>query len=356
MIRIPLLLILALALAACAPIAPAPLPASAEPTAPAAETPPPAVDAPEPEPFEPQGFIRTIHDPVIAKEGDTYTVFSTGSRLIMIQSPDMVNWEWAGRVFEKNPAWTWEITNMAPALWAPDISYVNGEWRLYYAISTFGTQVSGIGLATNQTLDLSSPDYAWIDQGEVIRSQVGDPYNTIDANFVLDQEGSGWLAFGSFWDGLFMRRVDLATGKLDAADTTLYHLANRNPGPDNTSAIEAPFITYRAPYYYLFASFDQCCQQLDSTYNLRVGRSESVTGPYVDRDGVPMLEGGGTLIAERKGRWAGPGHNGILIEEGVYWIVYHAYDGQGGGISKLRIEPLRWSDDGWPSLPSQADQ
>ena len=86
--------------------------------------------------------------------------------------------------------------------------------------------------------------------------------------------------------------------------------------PINTSAIEAPFIVSRDGKWYLFVSFDQCCQGIDSTYNVRVGRSDALTGPYVDRDGVPLTEGGGTLILSAYGQWKGPGHNGMLIEDG----------------------------------------
>jgi arabinan endo-1,5-alpha-L-arabinosidase len=237
-------------------------------------------------------------------------------------------------------------------LWAPDISYFNGKWHLYYAGSTFGTNGSVIGLATNATLNPESPDYAWVDEGLVIQSAPGDDWNAIDPNLAFDAEGQAWLAFGSFWSGIKLRKLDAATGKLDPADPTLYALASRRG--TGTDAIEAPFILRRGDYYYLFASFDQCCQGVDSTYNVRVGRSQKITGPYVDRDGVPMLEGGGTLMLSAYDRWRGPGHNGIFLEDDVTWMPYHAYDLRGGGISKLRLESIEWGADGWPSLPSQA--
>ena len=304
--------------------------------------------------LEPQGFIQRTHDPVIAREDDTYYVFSTGSRLPFICSRDKVNWEFCGRVFEKNPAWVREVNPNLVDLWAPDISYFNDQWHLYYAASNFGSQNSAIGLATNVTLDPNSPDYNWVDHGIVLRSQPGDKWNAIDANLVIDENGEPWLAWGSFWQGLWMRKIDRATGLFDENDTNDYHLADRSTGPDNTAAIEAPFIVRRADKWYLFASFDQCCQGIDSTYNVRVGRSDSLTGPYVDRAGVPMTEGGGTLILSAYGQWMGPGHNGMLIEDDVYWMVYHAYDAKQIGIPKLRIESLSWDAEGWPSLPSQA--
>jgi arabinan endo-1,5-alpha-L-arabinosidase len=303
--------------------------------------------------LEPEGFIQRIHDPVIAHENETYYVFSTGSLIPFICSKDKVVWEFCGRVFESNPAWTRDVNRDLVDIWAPDISFFNNEWHLYYAVSSFGSQDSAIGLATNVTLDPQSPDYKWADQGEVLRSQPGDQWNAIDPNLVLDENGGPWLAWGSFWDGIWMRKVDRATGQLDASDSTVDHLANRSTGPGSTSAIEAPFIILRDGKWYLFVSFDTCCQGVDSTYNVRVGRSDALTGPYVDRDGVPLTEGGGTLILSAYGQWKGPGHNGMLVEDDVYWMVYHAYDSKQIGIPKLRIESLSWDAEGWPSLPSQ---
>ncbi len=355
-----LLYVLALLLAGCVAPAAAPVGETA-PTPTAGETvPPPAEEeAMVPAAVEPEGFIQRIHDPVIAKEGDTYYVFSTGARIIIICSPDLVTWEFCGRVFERYPAWTPEVNPQLVDAWAPDISFFNGKWHLYYSVSTFGSQNSAIGLATNVTLDPDSPDYAWVDEGEVLRSQPGDPWNAIDPNLALDEEGQPWLAFGSFWEGIHLHKLDPATGKLAAGDPTFYKLASRRGGPDQTDAIEAPFILRRDGYYYLFASFDACCRGAESTYNVRVGRSEQITGPYVDREGRAMTEGGGTLILQAYGQWAGPGHNGLLVEEGpegdTTWIVYHAYDARQIGIPKLRIEPLVWDAEGWPSLPSQAN-
>ena len=303
--------------------------------------------------LDPQGLIQRIHDPVIAREGDTYYVFSTGGRIPFICSPDMITWASCGRVFERNPAWTREINPALTDIWAPDISFFNDRWHLYYAVSNFGAQNSAIGLATNATLDPASPDYAWVDQGIVLRSQPGDKWNAIDANLVLDEQGEPWLAWGSFWTGIWMRKIDPATGLFADDDTTTHHLADRSTGPDNTTAIEAPFIVQRGGRWYLFVSFDQCCQGAQSTYNVHVGRSDALTGPYVDREGVAMTAGGGTLILSAYGQWKGPGHNAVFIEDGVYWMVYHAYDAQQIGISKLRIESIGWDADGWPTLPSQ---
>ena len=252
---------------------------------------------------------------------------------------------------EMVPAWVMAAVPGVGDLWAPDVSYYNAKWHLYYAASTFGKNRSAIGLATNVTLDRESPDYEWVDEGMVIQSAPGDDWNAIDPNLAFDAEGRPWLSFGSFWSGIKMRKIDPVTGKLDPDDQTLYALASRRGA--GTDAIEAPFILHHGDYYYLFASFDQCCQGAASTYNVRVGRSQAITGPYVDRDGKPMMEGGGTLILSAYDRWRGPGHNGLYVEGDTVWMPYHAYDARTNGISKLRLESIAWDAEGWPALPSQ---
>lgn len=330
-----------------------PAEAAAE-TAQAAAPAAPAADADVlPAAVEPQGQINNIHDPVMAKDGDTYYVFSTGARIIVICSEDMVTWDWCYRVFEQTPTWAQKAVPGVSALWAPDISFYDGKWQLYYSASTFGSRDSAIGLATNVTLDPNSPDYAWTDEGEVLRTRSSDDYNAIDPNFVLDAEGEPWLVFGSFWSGIKLVKLDPGTRK-PAAGAEILSIASRRGGPDNTEAIEGGFVIRHGDFYYLFASFDVCCQGVSSTYNVRVGRAAEITGPYVDRDGVPMLEGGGTQITGPYDRWVGPGHNGVFSEGGVDWLVYHAYNIKRNGNSALRIEPITWDAEGWPSVPSFA--
>ena len=149
-----------------------------------------------------------------------------------------------------------------------------------------------------------------------------------------------------------MRRLEASTGMVSARDTTLYSLAARTGtdvtmGPDNTQSIEAPFIVRRGDYYYLFASYDMCCRGARSSYNIRVGRSEAVTGPYLDERGEVMTRGGGDVVLATVGRVRGPGHNSVLIEGDQYHLVHHYYDAEDNGRSKLQIRPIRWIED-WP--------
>lgn len=344
--RFRLLSILLVSLLGACQAAPAPTPAPTQPERVFTPGPPGVM-------LELDGFVQKVHDPVIAKEDGVYYVFSTGGRLFVTCSKDMLHWEFCARVFDKNASWVHDVNPDLVDMWAPDISFYNGEWHLYYAVSNFGSQDSAIGLATNKTLDPARPDYEWVDQGIVLRSKPGDDWNAIDPNLVLDENGEPWLAWGSFWHGLYLRKLSAATGKFDDNAPEVYHLADRSTGPGSTTAIEASFILQHEGMWYLFASFDQCCQGVSSTYNVRVGRSESLTGPYIDKDGVDMTHGGGSMVLAAYDRWRGPGHNGFLVEDGITWMVYHAYDAKQVGISKLRIESVTWGADGWPSLPSQ---
>ena len=296
-----------------------------------------------------------VHDPVIVKEGGTYYCFSTHGQFYA--SPDLRTWKYAGKVFERLPAWTRQAV---PALrgedfWAPELVLRDGLWRLYYAVSTFGKNTSAIGMAVNKTLDPASPDYAWQDCGAVVTSAAGDRYNAIDPAVCADSSGQDWLLFGSFWGGLVLVPLD--------ADGLLAHgaeprfVASRatdaNPAPD-PNPIEGGFIYPHGGRYYLFASHDFCCRGTASSYHIVVGAADAITGPYRDAAGVLLLSGGGTTLRDGLSfaRWAGPGHNSVFQDDdGTVYLIYHAYDRTDEGRSKLLIDKvIGWDADGWPVL------
>jgi arabinan endo-1,5-alpha-L-arabinosidase len=297
-----------------------------------------------------QGDLSPIHDPTLIREGSTYYVFATNrfqqKLLPIFCSQDLKQWKFCGNVFEAVPEWALKEIPNARGIWAPDISYVNGEYRLYYAVSTFGSNHSVIGLITNKTLDPNSPDYHWIDQGRILGSIKEDDFNAIDPNYVEDGSGNAWLAFGSFWGGIKMRRLDRKTGKLSTQDTNLYSLASRRPLVP--PAIEAPSIIRHDGRYYLFVSFDLCCKGKESSYKIRVGRSEKITGPYNDRDGKLMTEGGGTLLMEGSKVWRGPGGQSVFSDTSGDLIAFHSYSAETGRPS-LMISTIVW-ENGWPKL------
>jgi arabinan endo-1,5-alpha-L-arabinosidase len=293
------------------------------------------------------GGLRQVHDPVMIKEGDFYYIFHTGVGIAVRKSADMLEWQQArpSRVFTRVPAWALEKIPGATNIWAPDIAYFNEKFHLYYSVSTFGSNRSVIGLATNRTLDFESEEFEWVDEGLVVESTGAQNYNCIDPNLLIDAEGNAWLSFGSFWSGLKLVRLDNETGK--PVDNAVIPLAQRFV---NAGSVEAPFIIRHGDYYYLFASFDFCCRGTDSTYYVVVGRSENVEGPYLDREGTEMLSGGGTQVTFPTERWKGPGHCAIYREGETDYIVYHAYDAESIGTPTLRIAPLSWDEEGWPSI------
>ena len=305
----------------------------------------PAAQDPRPASTPARTIPPRAHDPSIAEEGGVYYVFTTGRRVSLLASDDgMATWRRVGSALADAPTWTGEaVPGSRDYYWAPAIVHFNGLWHLYYSVSTFGRNRSAIGLATRKTLDPDAPE-GWDDRGIAFESEPGDDYNAIDPDVILDEDGRPWLAFGSFWGGLQLVPLDPETGK-PAPDAKPVTIAAR---PDGGDAIEAPCLIHIGEFYYLFASFDRCCRGVESTYNIRVGRSDAIAGPYLDREGRPMLEGGGTRIKSGTDRWPGPGHCAVLRDGETDWLVYHAYDGEDEGIPRLRIEAIRWDDDGWP--------
>jgi arabinan endo-1,5-alpha-L-arabinosidase len=212
-------------------------------------------------------------------------------------------------------------------------------YHLYYAASTFGSNKSCIGHATKTDIATGS----WADQGTVICSNMGtsDNWNAIDPNIVIDDSGVPWMAFGSFWSGLKMVKIDPTTGL--RADTMLYSIAN---GANSRGSLEGAWVFKNCGYYYLFSSWGACCDGAYD-YNMRVGRSKTITGPYVDKAGTSLMSGGGTLLVQGDANWGAPGHNSVINYNGKTYNIYHALQG-GRGTATLRIAELVWDADGWP--------
>ena len=302
------------------------------------------------------GSTSPVHDPSIFRRGNTYYVFGTdagvplGGSLPIRCSTDRVSWTQCGYVFSQIPIW---VTLKVPGivgLWAPDISYFNGLYHVYYAGSTFGSNTSVIGLATNVTLDQSDPNYQWIDRGEVLESASTDNFNAIDPTILSDTDGRVWLTYGSFWTGIKQREIDPASGMLLASNSTIYSLAQR-PAVQY-DPIEGTSLVHKGNFYYLFASFDFCCNRdpFQDTYRIMVGRATSPNGPFTDMGGTPMMQGGGTQLLAGNGQsFSGPGgETAYLDSQNGDVIVFHAIhlpDGQ----AYLFVNPLVWIND-WPQI------
>jgi arabinan endo-1,5-alpha-L-arabinosidase len=283
-----------------------------------------------------------VHDPAMTWDGSRYYLFATGGTLGIRSSPDMRTWSNAGNVFSGTPAWVTSALGSDPgSLWAPDVSYFNGKFHVYYAGSSFGSNNSVIGLAT--TPSLQSP--TWVDDGLVVQSKTSDNFNAIDPNVSFDENCTPWLAFGSFWSGIKLRKLDAATGKLASDNTTTYAIASRNGG-----AIEASSIVSHNGFYYLFVSFDTCCKGVNSTYRTMVGRATRITGPYTDKAGADMMQGAAEQLLATSGRYIGPGGGTAWKNGSSYLYAYHYYDGQANGASKLQVRPINFDASDWITL------
>lgn len=304
-----------------------------------------------------QGAQVRAHDPVIIKEAGTYYLFTTGPGVPFYSSTDLKTWERRGRIFPGAPSWTKDI---APGfdgnVWAPDVIFRDGRFHCFYTVSAPGKITSAIGVATTRTLDPASPDYAWTDHGIVIRSVAHrDLWNAIDPHVIVDEQGTGWMSFGSFWGGLKLFKLnDRWTAPAEPPEW--HSLAKRersvlvNDEEPEPAAIEAPFIFKKGDDYFLFVSWDYCCRGKNSTYRIMVGRAKDFRGPYVDRSGKKLSEGGGTLVLDGTAAWPGVGHNSAYTFDGKDYLVLHAYETADKYLQKLKVLDMKWDQDGWPTV------
>jgi arabinan endo-1,5-alpha-L-arabinosidase len=292
-----------------------------------------------------QGDLR-VHDPVMIKQGDIYYVYHTGKGISIKTSKDRIHWANAGSVFDgtNTPAW-WktDIPNQDGNIWAPDIHYYKGKYYLYYSVSAWMNFNSSVGLATNTTLDPKDPKYKWVDQGQIISyKNGGTKVNVIDPNAFQDKDGKDWLVYGSYQAGLRLVQLDPMTGKLlqDPPELTTI----------TTKLGEGSFIIKGAGYYYIFASRGICCKGINSTYQVVIGRSKNIKGPYLNKQGESWVDNKYTLFLEGNYEEPGRGHNGFITDHDTTFIVYHAYTRSADGEPRLNIKPMYVDDQGWPTI------
>ena len=304
-----------------------------------------------------------VHDPVMAYEDGVYYLYCTGHGITQMTSTDRQHWTLSCEGVLPNgkiPAWTHDsVPGFETHIWAPDVVKYRGKWYMGYSCSTFGKNTSAIGLLSNKCL---SDKDGWKDEGCIVASRGNrDNWNAIDPNFIIDEKGKPWMTWGSFWDGIQLIPLDKTMHpKKGAKPQTIARRhavgdASAEPNPTSkfagTNAIEAPFIMRHGGYYYLFVSWDYCCRGIKSNYRVAVGRSKKVAGPYLDRDGKPMLEGGGTLLLEGdKKEYEALGHcSAYSFSDGDVFFC-HGYSVAKNGASILVQKRIEWTEDGWLTL------
>jgi arabinan endo-1,5-alpha-L-arabinosidase len=320
----------------------------------AAAKPAGAPDAATPQEFARKMGMRTpgVHDPsTIVKCGDQFYVYATG--MSMFHSPDLVNWQPGPSPITQQLSWTAQAVpgraNTNPgAFWAPDVIKVKDKYLLFMALSAFGVNTSGIGVMSSPTLDPTDPNYKWTDNGLVVMSKTTDDFNCIDPAALYDTDGKLWLSFGSFWSGIKLIELNPDTGRRIAPDSPMVSIAHWD-------SIEASYLYKHGQHYYLFVDFGMCCRQANSTYNMRIGRADKITGPYLDKDGKDMLTGGGSpFMDSHLGPLIGPGHAGIVQMGDKYYLSFHVESNSVGRGSPnggtLGVRPITWNTDGWPVL------
>ncbi len=301
------------------------------------------------------------HDPVMAYERGIYYLLTTGNGISWATSKDRKTWTIQPTSFiEHIPTWTADsVKGFRTHVWAPDIIKWHGRWWLTYSCSAFGKNTSAIGVMSSEHLNGQ-----WKDEGCIVRSvPKRDDWNAIDSNIAIDENDNPWMVWGSFWDGIQIAKLDNTMHLATAPKTVArrHHPGDPNAAENPTSkyagrnAIEAPFIFKKNGYYYLFVSWDYCCRGAKSNYRVAVGRSKNIAGPYLDKDGKDMLNGGGNLFLEGdKKEYEATGHCAAYTfeENGKEKDVFicHGYTTSMNGAAILIQREIKWTKDGWPTL------
>ncbi|HEX8426247.1 arabinan endo-1,5-alpha-L-arabinosidase [Hymenobacter sp.] len=308
-----------------------------------------------------------VHDPSIIKADDYYYCYSTDvgygisdaaltPGLQVRRSKDLIQWQFVGWVFQGAPAMGANFIRQNGGtpnrlVWAPYVLKVGAEYRLYYSLASNNAARSVIGLAT-----ASSPQGPWTEKGIVVNSFTtsGAMTNAIDPTVIVDQQGQHHMYFGSAFDGIYTLKLDAATGLAQTSGDRGRRIAQR--GFTNGSIngnIEAPEIIYNQEQgkYYLFISYDW----LLTKYNVRVGRSASPEGPFLDFNGrdINLVEDHGPMILAPyqftgHSGWQGTAHCAVFQENGQYYIAHQGRPGIDPYYMDLHVRKMFWTQSGWP--------
>ncbi|KAK6538462.1 hypothetical protein TWF694_010045 [Orbilia ellipsospora] len=288
------------------------------------------------------------HDPAVIRRASDgrYYRFSTNN-YVSIASASSISGPWT-TLGSALPGGS-KISGFAGVdIWAPDVSYVNGVYYMYYAVSSFGSQNSAIGVATSTTMDPGS----WVDHGATgVSSKSGSAYNAIDPN-LINAGGTYYLSFGSFWGDIYQVKMD--SGLLKNSGSS-YNIAWTSFG---NGAMEGAFMYYRSGYYYLFTSWGNCCTLVPrpaagTEYQMKVCRSTSATGGFVDKNGVDCKKSGGTTVLASHDYVYAPGGGGVVDVPGTGSVLFYHYVNNNQGTNQAATyfgwNVIGWSG-GWPAV------
>lgn len=277
----------------------------------------------------------SLPDPTIIKAADgLFYLYATEDirNMPIHKSTNLIDWTFVGTAFKGDTRPTFEPNG---GLWAPDINYIDGKYVLYYSMSVWGGEwTCGIGVAT-----ADKPEGPFTDKGKLFRSNEIDVQNSIDP-FYIEEDGKKYLFWGSF-RGIYA--IELSDDGLSVKpDAEKVRVAG--------TAFEGTYIHKKGDYYYLFASIGSCCEGVNSTYQLVVGRSASLFGPYVDKTGKDMMDNGYTLVIGSNSRFVGNGHCSEIVQDdaGNDWILYHGVDRQHPEGRILLLDQVKWDSQAWP--------
>jgi len=304
------------------------------------------------------------HDPSIIREGDYYYCYSTDAAygitvppgIQIRRSKDLVAWEFLGFAFDALPkqgADYIKANNTTPfnSLWAPYVLKVGSEFRLYYSLSSPKPRVSAIGMAT-----ATNPRGPWTEKGLVVTSKDDNTVqtNAIDPSVIITSAGDHWMYYGSAWDGIYILKLNATTGMAASSGDRGSRVAQRGfTGNTINGNIEGPEIIYNPQFgkYFLFIAYDW----LETKYNVRVGRSDSPEGPFLDFNGKDLNEEEDhipMILAPYKflnhGGWQGTSHPAVFQTEGQYYLAHQGRPGVDKYFMVLHIRKMFWTDEGWP--------
>ena len=315
-----------------------------------------------PAPLAVSGSGIFVHDPNMIQDPKSGIFWLYGTHNSLASSLDMTTFT-AAAGGDIAPDFTWWATENTAGtsgttdIWAPSVMYANGTYYQYYSIPIYtNPAIPGSNSGAEAVIALATgknPNGPWTDAGKIIAScgttsGCTTLFNAIDPAPFIDANGNWWLTFGSWNDGLHILQLDPATGLRMVSNLTLSNIAFRSAGEEGSFIF--PYTASGTLYYYYFASINACCSGTNSTYRIIVGRSASPTGPYLDRGGLDLKNGGGTILLSSHGNIYGPGGQSAMLAGTQPLLVYHYYDSNTNGTPTLGLNNLYFDSTGWPYL------